>query len=124
MPEELRWPAVAAAVLLWYLVCALRQLRSEKALLPIVVWRDATEHGWSEWIELNGVPATDGYDAMLAAVRDRADASATAVQFAIVVQPDDAPDYTLRVTFMSSVREPFSGPELAGPRIRKVVRDG
>src|SRR6476469_6105441 len=124
MPEELRWPLVAAAVLLWYLVCALWQLGSENSPLPIVVWREATEHGWSEWIELDGVSATGGYDVMLAAVRDRADATATAVQFAIVVQPDDAPDYTLRVTFMSSVREPFSGRELAGPGIRKVAHDG
>jgi hypothetical protein len=28
------------------------------------------------------------------------------VQFASVVQPADAPDFTLRVLFMSAVREP------------------
>jgi hypothetical protein len=119
MPEELRWPALAAAVLLWYLVCALRQLRSERATSPIVLWREATEHGWSAWIELDGVSATDGYDAILATVRDRAGAMATAVQFAIVAQPDDAPDYTLRATFVSAVREP-----VGGRKTREVAHDG
>jgi hypothetical protein len=106
MPEELRWPAVAVAVLLWYLGCTVRQMRSEKTRSPTVVWREATGRGWSEWIRLDGVSATDGYDAMLAAARDRTGATATAVQFAIVVHPDDAPEYTLRATFVSAVREP------------------
>ena len=113
MPEELLWPAVAAAMLCWYLVCALRQLRSEKPTSPKVVWRQVTEHGWSEWIRLDGVSATDGYDAMLAGARARACPSATAVQFAIVVHPVDAPDYTLRATFVSAVREPVAGRDIS-----------
>jgi hypothetical protein len=112
MPEELRWPAVAVAVLLWYLACTGRQRRSERTRSPKVVWREATARGWSEWIRLDGVSATDGYDAMLAAARDRTAATATAVQFAIVVHPDDAPDYTLRATFVSAVREPVGGRDL------------
>lgn len=112
MPEELRWPAVAVAVLLWYLACTMRQMHSERTHTPKVVWREATERGWSEWIRLDGVSATDGYDAMLAAAREHAGATATAVQFAIVVHPDDAPDYTLRATFVSAVREPVAGREL------------
>ena len=112
MPEELLWPAVAAAVLCWYLVCALRQMRSKKTTSPKVVWRQATEHGWSEWIKLDGVSATDGYDAMLAGARHCAFPTATAVQFAIVVHPVDAPDYTLRATFVSAVREPVAGRDI------------
>jgi hypothetical protein len=112
MLEDLYLPVLAAVVLLWYLVCAVRQLRSEKASSPKVVWREATALGWSEWIKLDGVPATAGYDAMLAAARDRASAVATAVQFAIVVRPDDAPDYTLRVTFVSAVCESVGGRDL------------
>jgi hypothetical protein len=112
MPEELRWPAVAVAVLLWYLACTMRQMRSERTRSPKVVWREATERGWSEWIRLDGVSAADGYDAMLAGARDHADATATAVQFAIVVHPDDGPDYTLRATFVSAVREPLGGRDL------------
>ena len=108
MSEELLWPAAAAVMLLWYLACVVRQMRSENPRSPKVVWREATPRGWSEWIKLDDVPASAGYDAMLAGARARADATATAVQFAIVVHPDDAPGYTLRATFVSAVREPVN----------------
>jgi hypothetical protein len=45
---------------------------------------------------------------VLAAARDRASAVATA-EFAIVVHPAGAPGYTLRVTFVSAVRESVGG---------------
>jgi hypothetical protein len=112
MPEELRLPLLAAALLAWYLSCALRQLRSHSSTSPVVVWREATTYGWSDWATLKGVLASAGYDAMLCEVRDRAHPAATAVQFAVVVRPDGAPDYTLRVLFMSNVRE-VSGRALA-----------
>ena len=48
MLEDLYLPVLAAVVLLWYLVCAVRQLRSEKPSSPKVVWREATALGWSE----------------------------------------------------------------------------
>jgi len=111
MPEELHLPLLAAAVLIWYLVCAVRQLRSEQVTSPVVVWREATERGWSEWNEMDDVSAAVSHDAMLAAARDRATAAATTVQFAVVAHPDDAPDYTLRVLFMSAVCERSSGHE-------------
>jgi hypothetical protein len=86
MPEEPRLPALAAAVLVRYLMRSLPQLRSGKAASPKVVWREVTERGWSEWTRL--------------------------VQFAIVVHPVDAPEYTLRVTFVSAVRERTSRREV------------
>jgi hypothetical protein len=82
MPEELRLPVLAAAVLLWYLVRSLRQLRSEQRTSPTVVWRETA-------------------------------AMATAVQFAVIAHPDDAPDYTIQVLFMSDVRELSLGRALA-----------
>lgn len=112
MPDELCLPILAAAVLLWYLACALRQMRTQRIVLPHVVWRESTTAGWTEWTDLSGVFASAGYDAILAAVRDRADASAVGVQFAIVTQPADAPAFTLRVLFMSAVRERFAGRDL------------
>jgi len=106
MPEELTLPIIAAAILLWYLVCALRQRRTERSNEPTLVWREARVSGWSEWHELTAIGPTADYTSVLSAVRASASPDATAVQFASVVQPADAPDYTLRVLFMSTVREP------------------
>jgi hypothetical protein len=103
--EHLGLSVIVAAALLWCLVYAVWQTHSEKASGPVVVWREASEHGWSQWIDLDEVAASAGYDAMLEEVRVRASADAAAVQFAVVAHPDDAPDYTLRVLFMSAVRE-------------------
>lgn len=113
MPEDIHLPLLAAAVLVWYLVCALRQTRAEHSDVPAVVWREATEHGWTEWSGLPSVPSTVGYDAMLDAVRERAAATSSAVQFAVVAHPADDPEYTLRVLFMSEVRERFADLGLA-----------
>lgn len=113
MPEDIHLPLLAAAVLIWYLVCALRQARTERSDTPAVVWREATEHGWTEWTELPSVATTVGYDAMLVAVRERAEVTSSAVQFAVVAHPAGDPDYTLRVLFMSEVRERFEGRDLA-----------
>ena len=121
MPEELRLPLLAAAVLIWYLVCAVRQSRSEQATSPVVVWREATDRGWSDWTEMDDVSASVSYDAMLATARERATAAATAVQFAVVAHPDDAPDYTLRVLFMSAVCERSSGDT---PRVAPLLPSG
>jgi hypothetical protein len=106
MFEDLGLPLIAAAVLLWYLVCALWQRHDEKPAEPMFVWREATATGWSEWRDLIAVPASTDYTGVLAAVRAHASRHATAVQFASVVHPADAPDYTLRVLFVSAVREP------------------
>jgi hypothetical protein len=106
MPEELTLPIIAAAILLWYLVCALRQGRTERSNEPTLVWREARVGGWSEWHELTAIGPPADYTSVLSAVRANASPAATAVQFASVVQPADAPDYTLRVLFMSAVREP------------------
>ncbi|KAA0083357.1 hypothetical protein CIW52_13125 [Mycolicibacterium sp. P9-64] len=109
MSEDVTLPILAAGVLLWYLVCALRQWRTEKRAIepePTLLWREAGVGGWSDWYELTGVdPATD-YDGVLSAVRATATPGATAVQFATVIQPAGAPAYTHRVLFMSAVREP------------------
>ncbi|MCP9273435.1 hypothetical protein [Mycolicibacterium arenosum] len=113
MPEDIHLPLLAAAVLIWYLVCALRQARSERSDTPAVVWREATEHGWTEWSALPEVAASVGYDAMLTAVREHAAATSSAVQFAVVAHPAGDPEYTLRVLFTSEVRERFAGRELA-----------
>jgi hypothetical protein len=109
MSEDLTLPIIAAGVLLWYLVCALRQWRTDRHTIepkPTLLWREARVGGWSDWYELTGVdPATD-YDGVLSAVRATATPGATAVQFATVVKPAGAPEYTLRVLFMSAVQEP------------------
>ncbi|MET0451115.1 MAG: hypothetical protein ABW137_04705 [Mycobacterium sp.] len=105
MADELCLPLIAGAALLWYLVCALRQLRTERSERPTFVWREASASGWSEWVELEDVSPTADYADVLSAVRDEAHPGTTAVQFALVVAPVDAPDYTLRVIFMSEVRE-------------------
>jgi hypothetical protein len=55
---------------------------------------------------------------VLAAARDRTSAVATAVQFAIVVHPAGAPGYTLRVTFVSAVRESVGGRGLVSTSCR------
>lgn len=112
MPEDIHLPLLAAAVLIWYLVCALRQTQSERSNTPEVVWREAAGHDWTEWSTLPEVTATVGYDAMLAAVRERATVTSSAVQFAVVAHRAGDPDYTLRVLFMSEVRERFAGREL------------
>ncbi|MCW2557105.1 MAG: hypothetical protein JWP55_1069 [Mycobacterium sp.] len=108
MSEDLTLPIIAAGVLLWYLLCAVRQWRAERRSIepePTVQWREARVGGWSEWYELTDVDPSTDYDGILSAVRAAAAAAATAVQFATVVQPADAPAYTLRVLFMSAVRE-------------------
>jgi hypothetical protein len=112
MPDELCLPILVGAMLLWYLACTLCQMRITPVASPHVVWREATTAGWTEWSGLTDVPASAGYDAILDAVRSRADAGAVGVQFAIVTQPDDAPAFTLRVLFMSAVRERISGRDL------------
>ena len=48
MPDELYLPLIAAAVLLWYLVSALRQQRTGRSAGPRLIWREATAAGWSE----------------------------------------------------------------------------
>ena len=106
MPDELTLPLIAAGMLLWYLVCALRQRRTERSNVPVLVWREARVGGWSDWHELTALAPSADYTSVLSAVRASATPDATAVQFASVVQPADAPDYTLRVLFMSAVREP------------------
>ena len=113
MPEDIHLPLLAAAVLVWYLVCALRQLRSDRSTAPVVVWREATAHGWTEWSESTDLSASDGYDEILEKVRGHAAATSSAVQFALVAHPVGAPDYTLRVLFMSEVRQRFAGRDLA-----------
>ncbi|MGH3642229.1 MAG: hypothetical protein ACRDUX_24730 [Mycobacterium sp.] len=113
MADVLCLPVIAAAVLLWYLACALCQLRSEAAHTPIFVWREASETTWSDWIELEGVSPSADYATVLTAVRGEAHAYAVAVQFASVVRPPDAPDFTLRVLFTSAVREPSHDRTLA-----------
>jgi hypothetical protein len=107
MSEDLALPITAAGVLLWYLVCALRQRRTERSIEPepTVVWREAGVGGWSDWYELTDVDPSTHYDGLLSAVRANANPGATAVQFAAVVQPAGAPAYTLRVLFLSAVRE-------------------
>lgn len=113
MPEDIHLPLLAAAVLIWYLVCALRQAKSERADTSAVVWREAATHAWTDWTELQDVSPSASYDVMLAAVREHAATTSTAVQFAVVAHPADAPDYTLRVLFMSEVRERFARRDLA-----------
>jgi hypothetical protein len=108
VPDNLHLPLLAAAVLIWYLVYALRQARSGRADVPAVVWREATADGWTEWADLQDVSADTGYDDLLAAARDSAAPTSTAVQFAVVVNPAGAPEYTLRVLFMSEARERFA----------------
>ena len=108
MSEELRLPVFAAAVLLWYLMRSLRQLRSEQRTSPTVVWRETAGRGWSDWSELVGVSPKTTHDSIFGTVCDLAHATATAVQFAVIAHPDDAPDYTVQVLFMSDAREPSS----------------
>lgn len=105
MSEHLGLSVIVAAALLWCLVYAVWQTHSERAYGPTVVWREATERGWSEWTDLDDVAASAGYDAVLHEVRVRASADASAVQFAVVTHPDDAPGHTLRVLFTSAVQE-------------------
>jgi hypothetical protein len=108
MSEDLALPMIAAVFLLWYLARALHQWRTERSAEPTLVWREATIRGWSEWRELSEVAPSADYSTGLAAVRSNASTDATAVQYATVAHPSDAPDYTLRVLFMSAVREPRS----------------
>ncbi len=116
MSELLGLSVIVAVALLWSLGYTVWQARTQKATGPVVVWRESTENGWSEWTRLDDVPAAAGYDQLLGEVRHRARADAAAVQFAVVENPCDAPDYTLRVLFMSVVWEPLTG--------REVVRHG
>ena len=108
MLEDLGLPLIAAAVLLWYLVRALGQRWTDRSADPTLVWREATSTGWSEWRDLTAVPASTDYAGVLAAVRAQASRHATAIQYASVVHPRDAPEYTLRVLFVSAVRETSS----------------
>jgi|KBSSwiStaDraftv2_1062776.scaffolds.fasta_scaffold50889_4 hypothetical protein len=101
MPEELRLPAIATVLLISGLLCALRQARTGKSTTPTLVWRDATAEGWSEWHSLRDVSMDADHSDVLTAVRTLARDDATAVQFGIVAHPADAPDYTLRVLYMS-----------------------
>lgn len=97
---------VAVAALSWCLWLALCQRRSDRSYSPTLVWREASYAGWSEWVDLEDVSPSAEYSDVLAAVREKAHPGVTAVQFASVVRPRGAPDYTLRVLFMSGVREP------------------
>jgi hypothetical protein len=109
MAEDLYLPVIAVAALAWCLWLALCQRQTDRSHTPVLVWREASDAGFSEWKDLDGVPSTAEYSDVLAAVRRAAHPGVSAVQFASVVRPPDAPDYTLRVLFMSGVREP--GPE-------------
>jgi hypothetical protein len=91
-------------------------MRTERTYSPIFVWREASESGWSDWMDLEDVSPSAEYASVLTVVRDRARDGATAVQFASVVQPTDAPAYTLRVLFMSAIREPAHDRALATTR--------
>jgi hypothetical protein len=109
MSSELVSAAVVVVALLWALVCSLRQLHAERTTTVEVMWREATADGWSQWRRLAGVSPADDYDTMLTATQDAAHIDATAVQFASMMHPAEAPDYTRRVLFMSTVREPARG---------------
>ena len=109
MSSDLLLTAVIVVALLWALVCSLRQLHAERATTVEVMWREATPDGWSPWRQLAGASPADDYDTMLTAAQNAAHIDATAVQFASMMHPADAPDYTLRVLFMSTVREPARG---------------
>jgi hypothetical protein len=106
MLDDLYLPVIAIVVLSCCLVCALGQLRTDHPHGPTLLWREALDDGWSDWIALEGVSSVADYTAVLAAVREAAHPGAIAVQFAFVVRPCDAPEYTLRVLFLSDVREP------------------
>jgi hypothetical protein len=106
MPEELCLPLIVAAFLLWYLARALRQVQSDRAHAPTLVWRQAWKAGWSDWTVLQAVSPSTDYATILTAIRNEAHPGVTAVQFATVAQSAGAPDHTLRVLFMSAVREP------------------
>jgi hypothetical protein len=106
MLEELTLPVIAAAVLLWCLVCAVRQWRTAPSAEPTLIWREKGVGGWSEWRELKTLAPSAEYATVLTAVRTNASPAATAVQFASVVHPAGAPDYTLRVLYVSAAREP------------------
>jgi hypothetical protein len=106
MLDDLYLPVIAIVVLCCCLVCALSQLRSDQSHGPTLLWRQASDDGWSDWTALTGVSSAADYAGVLEAVRDAAGDDAIAVQFAFVVQPPGAPEYTLRVLFISDVREP------------------
>jgi hypothetical protein len=86
-----------------------RQWNTDRAAVPTLLWREAGYSGWSDWHELTTVAPSADYSTVLSAVRANAAPDATAVQFASVVRPSDAPAYTQRVLFMSAVREPGCG---------------
>jgi hypothetical protein len=109
MSSDLVLTAVVVVALLWALVCSLRQLHVERGTTVEVMWREATADGWSPWRRLDGVSPADDYDTMLTATQNAAHTNATAVQFASMMHPAEAPDYTLQVLFMSTVREPARG---------------
>ena len=109
MSSDLVLTAVVVVALLWALACSLCQLHEERTFTVEVMWREATADGWSPWRRLDGVSPADDYDTMLTATQSAAHIDATAVQFASTMHPAEAPDYTLRVLFMSTVREPARG---------------
>jgi len=106
MLDDLYLPMIAIGVLFCGLVCALTQLRTERTDKPRLLWREARPDGWSDWTELEGVSSAADYAAVLSGVRNAAHDDAIAVQFAFVVRPCGAPEYTLRTLFISDVREP------------------
>ena len=61
---------VAVAALSWCLWLALRQRRDDRSDSPTFVWREASDAGWSEWADLEGVSPSAEYSDVLAAVRD------------------------------------------------------
>ncbi|MET0475253.1 MAG: hypothetical protein ABW001_11515 [Mycobacterium sp.] len=106
MFDDVCLPMVAMAALSCCLWLALRQRRGERSDTPTMVWREASNAGSSEWIDLDEVSPSAAYSDVLAAVRRAAHPGVSAVQFASVVRPQGAPDHTLRVLFMSGVRDP------------------
>jgi len=138
MIEELWLPALAAAALTLWLLCALSQQRRGRATAPHPIWRRRMSDDWSDWYGLHGGPALDSavddlarqclqdgdtawpdstnvaYHRLLNAVLDRSEPDPkTAVQFAIVRTPRSAPDYTHDVLFVSPVHEGTRGRALA-----------
>lgn len=105
MVEDVLLPMIVIVVLFFCMVCALHQLHSERTPWPTLVWREALECGWSDWFDLENVSSSADYSAVLTAAQEAAHSDAIAVQFASVVRPRGAPEYTLRVLFMSDVRE-------------------
>lgn len=133
MIDELRLPALAAAALTVWMLCALSQQRRGRAFAAQPIWRQRVAGDWSEWSELPS-PVLAGavddlarqcssqgdtvwpdstnvaYHRLLNAVLDRSERDPEcAVQFAIVRSPQSTPD----VLFVSPVHERTRGGALA-----------